>query len=53
MHIPSDFESKFRQLMTPEEYDEFVSALNEERVTALRVNSLKVDMPTWNEISPL
>lgn len=52
MHIPSDFESKFRQLMTPEEYDEFVSALNEERVTALRVNSLKVDMPTWNEISP-
>lgn len=52
MHIPLDFENKFRNLMTPAEFDEFISSLNEDRVTGLRLNSLKVDLPTWNKISP-
>lgn len=52
MFIPLDFENKFRNLMTSEEFDEFKSSLNEERVAGLRVNSLKVDLSRWKEISP-
>ncbi|HEY8422247.1 MAG TPA: RsmB/NOP family class I SAM-dependent RNA methyltransferase [Thermoclostridium sp.] len=52
MHIPLDFENKFRNLMTKDEFDEFVSALNEDRAAGLRLNSLKVDLQAWNKISP-
>jgi len=52
MHIPLDFENKFRNLMTPDEFDEFISSLNGDRVTGLRLNSLKVDLPEWEKISP-
>ena len=52
MNIPPDFASKFRNLMEPSEFDEFISSLNEDRVTGLRINSLKVDSREWNRISP-
>ena len=52
MHIPSDFENRFRSLMAPSEFDEFIESLNEDRVTGIRINSLKTDLPTWNKISP-
>ncbi|AGC67663.1 ribosomal RNA small subunit methyltransferase F [Thermoclostridium stercorarium subsp. stercorarium DSM 8532] len=52
MRIPAEFENKFRNLMDPSEFDEFISALNEERVTGLRINSLKIDLDTWEKITP-
>lgn len=52
MRIPTDFENKYRNLMDSSEFDEFICALNEDRVSGLRINSLKVDLQTWNEISP-
>lgn len=52
MRIPPDFENKFRNLMSPEEFDEFITALNDDRTAGLRLNGLKADLPAWNRISP-
>lgn len=52
MNFPTDFEKKFKSLMSLSEYDEFKSALNEPRVAGLRVNRLKIDLSRWLELSP-
>ncbi len=52
MNFPIDFEKKFQSLMSLSEYDEFMSALHQPKVSGLRVNRLKVHMARWHEISP-
>lgn len=52
MNFPRDFEKKFLSLMNLSEFDEFWSALHEPKVSGLRVNRLKLDLPQWYEICP-
>jgi NOL1/NOP2/sun family putative RNA methylase len=52
MNFPGDFEKKFLSLMSISEFDEFWSALHEPKVSGLRVNRLKLDLPQWYEICP-
>jgi len=52
MHIPKEFEKKYRKLMSSSEYSDFMTALNNPPVTGLRVNRLKISLTRWNEIAP-
>lgn len=52
MKLPPDFKKKFQNLMNLSEFDEFISALYEPKVSGLRINRMKVSLSRWSEISP-
>lgn len=52
MNFPNDFKKNLQSLMGLSEFDEFMSALHEPRVSGLRVNRLKLDLSRWHEITP-
>lgn len=52
MKLPAKFEGKMLKLMGEEEYGQLVAALTGERVYGLRVNTLKIGIDDFREISP-
>jgi NOL1/NOP2/sun family putative RNA methylase len=52
MKLPARFEEKMLKLMGKEEYEQLAAALTGERVYGLRVNTLKISIDEFQEISP-
>jgi len=52
MNLPDEFKNKYQQLMKPGEYSDFIESLSKPKISGLRVNSLKIDISKWIEISP-
>ena len=51
MSLPVDFQKKMQQLLQ-EDYDAFLASYQEKSVQGLRVNTLKISIDTFQEISP-
>jgi len=52
MRLPEEFLERMQEMLGKEEYDMFIKSYGVNRLFGLRVNTLKVDMDRFPEISP-
>ncbi len=49
--LPNEFKNKMKSLLDSE-YDEFIDSYNQDRISALRINTLKIDIQNFLSFSP-